>query len=78
MKTRGKSQAEAGEFTCHVCTTYAGEVAKALNELVNKRRIFPSYAAAVRQAVIDYYRRLLREDLELSRLASITKENDEV
>ena len=77
MKTRGKSEEKAGEFTCHVCATYGGEVAKALNELVNKRRIFSSYSAAVRQAIIDYYRRLVREDLEVSRFSAISKQDDE-
>jgi Arc/MetJ-type ribon-helix-helix transcriptional regulator len=77
MKKSAKSQGEAGEFSCHVCATYTGEVAKALNELVNKRRIFSSYSAAVRQAVLDHYRRLVREELELSRLSRISKQADE-
>jgi len=76
MKTHGKSEEKAGEFTCHVCVTYRGEVAKALDELVNKRRIFSSYSAAVRQAVIDYYRRLIREDLEVLRLRSLSGQTE--
>jgi hypothetical protein len=65
------------EFSCHVCKTYGGEIAKALDYMVNQRKIFSSYASAVAQCVLDYYRRLVRDDLEISRLRAISKEVSE-
>jgi len=66
------------QFRCHVCKTFRGDVAKALDELVNKRRVFSSYASAVAQAVIEYYKRFVREDLEISRLQAMSTSGDEL
>ena len=51
----------------HICKTYSGEVTKALLELVTLG-LASSYASAVAQAVLEYHRRVIREDMELSRL----------
>jgi len=56
----------------HVCKTYSGEVAKALVELV-RLGLASSYASAVAQAVLEYHRRVIREDMELSRLRAISR-----
>jgi hypothetical protein len=76
MKMRAKPEESSSQYKCHVCKTFTGDVAKALYELV-RRGFFPSYSAAVAQAVVEYYRHVIREDLELSRLSAISKQDDE-
>ena len=67
MKARGKTE------TAHVCKTFRGEVAKALHEMV-RRGLFSSYAGAVAQAILEYHRRIIEDDLRLSRLQAISAE----
>ena len=75
MRTRGRI--DRSRLACHVCKTYLGEIAEALDDVVNNRRLFPSYAAAVGQAVLEYHRRLLREDLQLRLLKASGEEREE-
>jgi hypothetical protein len=62
--------------TAHVCKTFRGQVAKALDDMVNKRGLFSSYAGAVAQAILEYHRRIVEDDLKLSRLQAISDQSE--
>jgi hypothetical protein len=44
--------------------------------MVNKRRLFSSYSDAAGQAILAYYRRIVEDDLKLSRLQAISAESE--
>jgi hypothetical protein len=76
MRPREETERTARELRCHICKTFSGDIAKALDDMVNRRRLFSTYTAAVSQAVLDYYRRILRNDLELLHLRATSERTE--
>jgi hypothetical protein len=76
MRVRTKEAQTTGP-QCHLCKTFRGDIAIALDQMVNRRRLFSSYSDAAGQAILAYYHRVLEDDLKLSRLRALSSETGE-